>query len=118
MNGLNAAQLFSKPTNSHYEKTNNSYFCIFGARHDAGLMREPASDSRNDDASDYDKYCAYVYATVVTVVTDASNHREHLLSRERDGFEGCYVRSGNPLRWLSMTICGADLLSSSWSFTF
>jgi hypothetical protein len=62
------------------EKTDNSYFCIFGARHDAGLVREPARDNRNDDASDYDKYCAYAHATVAT---DGSDHRRRLLSRER-----------------------------------
>ena len=84
MNGLKAAQLSYETNNSHYEKTDNSYFCIFGARHDAGLVREPARDNRNDDASDYDKYCAYAY---VTVVTDASDHRRRLLSRERDGLK-------------------------------
>src|ERR1700745_1850144 len=77
----------TKPNNSPYEKTDNSYFCIFGARHDAGLVREPARDNRNDDASDYDKYCDYAYATVVTVATDASDQRRRLLSRERDGLK-------------------------------
>ena len=37
-------------------------------------MREPARDNRHDDASDYDKCCAYAYATVVTVVTGAYVH--------------------------------------------
>ena len=87
MNGLNAAQLSYETNNSHYETTDNSYFCIFGVRHDAGLVREPTRDNRNDDASDYDKYCAYAYATVVTVVTDASDHRRRLLSRERGGLK-------------------------------
>ena len=39
---------------------------IFGARHDAGLVREPARDNRNDDASDYEKYCAYAHVTVAS----------------------------------------------------
>jgi hypothetical protein len=89
MNGLNAAKLTYEPNNSHYEKTDNSYFCIFGARHDAGLVREPARDNRNDDASDYDKYCAYAYAAVATVATVAtvhgSDHRRRPLSRQRGG---------------------------------
>jgi hypothetical protein len=86
MNGLKRSTTFlPEPNNSHYEKTDYSYFCIFGARHDAGLVREPTRDNRNDDASDYDKYCACAYATGVTVVTDASDHRRRLLSRERGG---------------------------------
>ena len=47
-------------------------------------MREPARDNRNDDASDYDKYCGYAYATVVTVVTNATDYRRRLLSPEQD----------------------------------
>ncbi len=50
-------------------------------------MLEPARDNRNDDASDYDKYCTYAYPTIVTVVTDASDHRRRLLSRERGGLK-------------------------------
>ena len=111
MNGLNAAQLSYETNNSHYETTDNSYFCIFGARHDAGLVREPARDNRNDDASDYDKYCAY--ASVVTVVTDASDHRRRLLSRERDGLKAVTCAAVIRLHCLSTTICGAGLLSSS-----
>jgi hypothetical protein len=100
MNGLNAAQLsyetqqltLEKPNNSHYEKTDNSYFCIFGPRHDAGLVREPARDNRSDDASDYDKYGGYARATVATVATAAatvatvyvSDHRRRPISRQRD----------------------------------
>ena len=94
MNGLNAAKLAYEPNNSHYEKTDNSYFCIFGARHDAGLVREPARDNRNDVASDYDKYGAYVHATVTTVTTVAtvatvhgSDYRRRPLSRQRDGLK-------------------------------
>jgi hypothetical protein len=45
-------------------------------------VREPARDNRNDDASDYDKYCAY--ATGVTVVTDASDHRRRRLLSESE----------------------------------
>jgi hypothetical protein len=85
MNKLNAAQLSYETDNSHYEKTDNSYFCIFGARHDAGLVREPARDNRNDDASDYDKYCAYAYATVATV--HGSDHRRRPISRQRGGLK-------------------------------
>jgi hypothetical protein len=87
MNGLNAAQLCYETNHSHYEKTDNSYFRIFGPGHDADLVREPARDNRNDDASDYDKYFAYTYVTVVTVVTDASDNRRRLLSREQDGLK-------------------------------
>ena len=88
MNGLNAAQLLTKPNNSHYEKTDNSYFCIFGARHDAGLVREPARDNRNDVASNYDKYCAYAHAPVVTVATvHGSDYRRRPISRQRDGLK-------------------------------
>jgi len=50
-------------------------------------VREPARDNRNDDAPDYDKYWAYAHVTVVTVVTDASDHRRQLLSRERGGLK-------------------------------
>src|SRR4029077_368586 len=107
----------TKPNNSHYEKTDNSYFCIFGARHDTGLVREPARDNRNDDASDYDKCGAYAHVTVATVFTDVSAHRQHLLSRERAGSKAVTVHSGNPLHCLLTTICGAGLLSSSWSLT-
>ena len=92
MNGLNAAQLFYETNNSHYEKTDNFYFCIFSARHDAGLVREPTRDNRNDDASDYGKYGAYAHATVGTVATVATVatvpgwfHRRRLLSRQRGG---------------------------------
>ena len=92
MNGLNAAQLSYETNNSHYEKTDNSYFCIFGARHDAGLVREPARDNRNDDASDYDKCGAYAVATVAAVAAVAtvatvhgSDHRRRPISRQRGG---------------------------------
>jgi hypothetical protein len=58
--------------NSYYEKTDNFYFGIFGARHDAGLVRKSARDDRNDDTSGYDKYGSYAYVTVATVATDAA----------------------------------------------
>ena len=52
-------------------------------------MREPTRDNRNDDASDYGKYSAYVHATVATVATGGtvhgSEHRWHPLSRQRGG---------------------------------
>jgi hypothetical protein len=91
MNGLNAAQLSYETNNSHYEKTDNSYLCIFGARHDAGLVREPARDNRSDDASDYDKY-GYARATVATAVATVatvhvSDHRRRPISRRRDGLK-------------------------------
>jgi hypothetical protein len=89
MNGLNAAQLSYETNNSHYETTDNSYFCIFGARHDAGLVREPARDNRNDDASDYDQCSVYVHTTVATVATVATvhgwEHRRRPISRQRSG---------------------------------
>ena len=93
MNRLNAAQLSYETNNSHYEKTDNSYFCIFGARHDAGLVREPARDNRSDDTSDYDKYGGYAHATVATVATavatvatvHVSDHRRRPISRQRGG---------------------------------
>jgi hypothetical protein len=95
MNGLNAAQLSYETNNSHYETNDNSYFCIFGARHDAGLVREPARDNRNDDASDYDKCGAYAHASVArvaavaTVATVATvhgwEHRRRPISRQRSG---------------------------------
>ena len=88
MNGLNAAQLSYETNNSHYEKTDNSYLCIFGARHDAGLVREPARGNRSDDASDYDKYCGYACATVATVATvHVSDHRRRPISRRRGGLK-------------------------------
>jgi hypothetical protein len=92
MNRLNAAQLSYETNNSHYEKTDNSYFCIFGARHDAGLVREPARDNRSDDASDYDKYGGYARATVATAVATVatvhvSDHRRRPISRRRDGLK-------------------------------
>jgi hypothetical protein len=82
---------FYETNNSHYEKTDNSYFCIFSARHDARLVREPARDNRNDDATGYDKYGAYVHVTVATVgrvstvFAGAWDYRQHLLSRVRRG---------------------------------
>jgi len=85
MDRLKAPQLFTKQTNSYYEKTDNFYFRIFGARHDAGLVRKPARDDRNGDTSGYDKYGSYAYVTVATVATNGSDHRRSLLSRERGG---------------------------------
>ena len=84
---------FLRNPTTHYEKTDNSYFCIFGARHDAGLVREPARDNRNDVASDYDKYGAYARATVATVATavatvatvHVSDYRRRPISRRRGG---------------------------------
>ena len=77
------------------EKTDNSYFCIFGARHDADIVREPARDNRNDDASDYDKCGAYSHATVAAVATVAtvatvhgSGHRRRPITRQRGGSKG------------------------------
>ena len=79
----------TKPNNTHYEKTDNSYFCIFGASYDAGLVREPARDNRNDDASDYDKCGGYAHAAVGTVATVTTVHgweyRRRPISRQRQG---------------------------------
>ena len=92
MNELNAAQLSYETNTSHYETTDNSYFCIFGARHDAGLVREPARDNPNNDASDYDKYCVNAHATVARVAAVATvatvhgwEHRRRPISRQRSG---------------------------------
>ena len=91
---IESSTAFYETNNSHYEKTDNSDFCIFSTRRDARLVREPARDNRNDDATGYDKYGAYVHATVGTVATvgrvstvfaGASDYRQHLLSRVRRG---------------------------------
>jgi hypothetical protein len=83
---IEGSTTFYETNNSHYEKIDNSYFCIFGARHDAGLVREPARDNRNNDASGYDKHGAYARATVATVTTvHGSDHRRRPISRQRGG---------------------------------
>src|SRR5438874_2161285 len=42
-------ELFVK-NNSHHEKIDHSYFCAFGARYDADLLRKRTRDNHNDDA--------------------------------------------------------------------
>jgi hypothetical protein len=129
MNGLNAAQLSYETNNSHYEKTDNSYFCIFGARHDAGLVREPARDNRNDVASDYDKYGAYAHAAVITVATavatvatvHGSDYRRRPLSRQQGGSKAVtctavirFTACQRPPRDSRGTPCGRSL---SWNIS-